>query len=74
MSLLAVSQVNAATINDAFGVIKDDATKKYGTPNYSQINNVTFTDNEKRSKTVTINCSQNVLTFILNDVNSGLQF
>ena len=55
-------------------VIKEAATKKYGTPSYSQINNVNFVDSQSRSKTVAVSCSQNVLTFVLNDVNSGLQF
>lgn len=55
-------------------VIKAAATKKYGTPNYSQVNTVYFTDSKSKSKTVTVSCSQNVLTFVLNDVNSGLQF
>lgn len=55
-------------------LIKEAATKKYGAPNYSQINTVNFTDGQSRSKTVTVSCSQNVLTFVLNDVNSGLQF
>ncbi|EPP7234714.1 hypothetical protein ACTOJ1_001693 [Shigella flexneri] len=55
-------------------VIKEAATKKYGAPSYSQINNVNFVDSQSRSKTVAVSCSQNVLTFVLNDVNSGLQF
>ncbi len=55
-------------------LIKEAATKKYGSPNYSQVNTVNFTDSQSRSKTVTVSCSQNVLTFVLNDVNSGLQF
>ncbi len=55
-------------------VIKEAATKKYGAPIYSQINNVNFVDSQSRSKTVAVSCSQNVLTFVLNDVNSGLQF
>ena len=55
-------------------VIKEVATKKYCAPSYSQINNVNFVDSQSRSKTVAVSCSQNVLTFVLNDVNSGLQF
>lgn len=55
-------------------VVKSAATKKYGEPVYSQINNVNFVDSQIRSKTVAVSCSQNVLTFVLNDVNSGLQF
>lgn len=55
-------------------IVKSAATKKYGEPVYSQINNVNFVDSQSRSKTVAVSCSQNVLTFVLNDVNSGLQF
>lgn len=56
------------------GILKAAATKKYGTPNYSQANTVNFTDSQNKAKTATASCSQNVLTFVLNDINSGLQF
>lgn len=55
-------------------VIKAAAIKKYGEPNYNQVNMVNFTDTQNKSKTLTISCAQNILTFVLNDVGAGLKF
>lgn len=54
--------------------VKANTAKKYGEPSYSSANMLHFVDSNSKFKTASIGCSQNVMTFVMNDVGSNLKF
>lgn len=54
--------------------VKANTDKKYGAPSYASSNMLHFVDSNSKFKTASIGCSQNVMTFVMNDVSSNLKF